>query len=367
MAKFIIVCLFLICHAVYGNPAGEIASSLDDRQLAAQVLLTGVDGKDKLSPAMKALLEKIPAGGIMLFRYNLDSPKETVKKFLEEIYGLVAQNTGIPPFMAVDHEGGLVRRFGADVERLPSAFSFWELAGKEGREAALSRAETLYRRSAKEIRELGITMVLGPVAETLNDDNRVFLETRSYGPEHDFTEAAASVFIKSMDDAGISSAVKHFPGNTSSDPHSSVSSIKADRDLLSEMIKPFAGIIRQVNPPIIMLSHVIVPAIDSNKNSSLSPHVIQDWLRGELGFEGIVLADDFSMGAVSGLSPGDAAVEALNAGVDMIMVWPTDLLSMHNSILEALKNGHLSRERLYEAAERIIAGKIKYGLITLSE
>ena len=339
-----------------------IAASLSDDLLAAQVLLTGIDGKLSLAPAMVRLLSKIPSGGIMLFRYNLDSSKDEVRKLLAETAGLIAGKSGIPPFMAVDHEGGLVHRFGNVAEKLPSAYSFWELAQKEGRPAALARAEALYRRSAREIKALGITMVLGPVAETLNEDNSRFLETRSYGPDPDFTQAAASAFIRSMDAEGIACSLKHFPGNTAADPHSGTSGLSANRAVLDEMVKPFAGIIRDLRPPLVMVSHVAVQALDHGRNASLSRRVIEGWLRGELGFEGIVLADDFSMGAVSslGLEPAAAAVEALNAGVDMIMVWPKDLGAVHAAILEALKSGRLSRTRLREAAERIITEKLRY-------
>jgi beta-N-acetylhexosaminidase len=344
------------------SAAQTSAASMSDSVLAAQVLLAGIDGRTRLTPAMRAILEKVPAGGIMLFRYNLDTPKEDVKKLLAETSALVTTGAGIPPFIAVDHEGGLVHRFGPGVERLPSAFSFWELAQKEGWGASLVRAETLYERSAAEIRELGITMVLGPVAETLDDENRKFLETRSYGPDHDFTAAAASVFIKSMDSAGIASAVKHFPGNSAADPHDGTVAIGAGKATLDEMVRPFTALIRGLNPSVIMLSHVMVPAIDNRKNASLSAKVIKDWLRGELGFKGIVLADDFSMGAVAGISPGAAAVEALNAGVDMIIVWPKDLTAVHSSILNALKEKRVSRERLEEAAGRIIAEKLRYDI-----
>ena len=371
---FFAVPVFLICPCVsaqtaagrdFTGRAAGISSSLNDNALAAQVLLTGIDGRLSLVPAMRSLLERIPAGGIMLFSYNLDSPKADVKKLLSETAGLVARNGGIPPFMAVDHEGGLVHRFGPGVEKLPPALFFWELARKEGRAAALAEAETMYLRSALEIRSLGITMVLGPVAEVSNEETRVFLDTRSYGPDPDFTQAAASAFIKSMERAGIASVVKHFPGNTAEDPHSGTSTLTAARPILDEMVKPFAFIIRRVRPAAVMVSHVKVPALDGQRNASLSRRIIRDWLRGELGFEGIVLADDFSMSAItaSGLSPADAAVEALDAGVDMIMVWPKDLSSVHAAILSALKTGRLPRERLREAAAHIIAEKLRYEVI----
>ena len=378
MRRVFFLCCCFVCSAVFGQgneapvtvspatavlmeQARSITASLDDNTLAAQLLLTSIDGRSSLPSSMKNLLERIPAGGIMFFRYNLDSSKEDAKKLLSEAAEAVSINAGIPPFMAVDHEGGLVHRFGPGVERLPSAYSFWQLAQREGRAASLARAETLYRRSAEEIRELGINLVLAPLAETLNNENRVFLETRSYGPDHDFTEEAALVFIKSMDASGIAATLKHFPGNSAVDPHYGVASLDLDKKQLDEMVKPFAGIIDRIDVPFVMLSHVKLPALDG-RHASLSRTVIQDWLRGELGFEGIVLADDYSMGAVSasGQRLGATVVEALNAGVDMIMVWPRDLSAVHAFILEAVREGRLSRERLRDAATRIIAVKLRY-------
>ena len=360
----------IIISGVFASPgqAAQIARGLDDASLAAQVLLTGIDAKISLAPAMRSLLERIPVGGIMLFRRNLDMPRENVKKLLSETTALVADKTGIPPFVAVDHEGGLVQRFGPGIEKLPSAFSFWELVQKEGRDAALARAGTLYGRSAKELREMGITMVLGPVAEIRNKENGVFLETRSFGPDPDFVTAAASAYIKGMDAAGVACAVKHFPGNTAADQHSGSSVLKADKAALDEMVIPFTELIHDLSPPAMLISHVKVPALD-NTPASLSRPVIEGWLRGELGFEGIALADDFSMAAVAdtGLSPAAASVEALNAGIDMIMTWPRNLSGVHAAILDALKSGRLSRDRLMEAAARIIAEKIRYNLVVPKE
>ena len=363
---FIFLSFLLVKGGLFAQ-AGLIADSLDDNALAAQVLLTGIDGNTELSPAMKSLLERIPTGGIMLFRYNLNASKSTVKEFLSETGNTIANKNGITPFMAVDHEGGLVHRFGPGVERLPSAFSFWELAQREGHVASITKAEELYRRSASEIRELGITMVLAPVVELLNEENRLFLETRSYGSDPDFVIDAASAFIKSMNEAGITCVLKHFPGNTAADPHSGVSTLTAGKTALDEITMPFAGIIRGIEMDAVMVSHVNVPAVDSKRIASLSAPVIEGWLRGELGFNGIVIADDFTMAAVSasGFSPAAAAVEAINSGVDMIMVWPNNIEAVHGAILSALKEGRLSREKLTRSAERIIEVKLKIGLVTL--
>jgi beta-N-acetylhexosaminidase len=346
--------------------AARIVALMDDRLLAAQVIITGLDGKAALSGPMETLLAEIPAGGIMLFRYNLDAEKDRVRSFLARCSSLVATSSGIAPFMAVDHEGGLVHRFGPGVEKLPAAAAFWDLAEAGGAEAALEILGDLVLRSALEIRELGITMNFAPVAEVLNDENVRFLETRSYGPDPAFTEAAASAFIRAMDSAGIACALKHFPGNTGADPHGRAAVLDADKAELDYMAAPFAGIIRTLRPPALMVSHVKIPALDGERNASLSAPVMKDWIRKELGFSGLIISDDFSMGAVasSGLPSETAAVDALIAGADMVMTWPSTITLVYHALLMAVEEGRLPRQRLRDAAERIITEKIRYGLVS---
>ncbi|MDR1986647.1 MAG: glycoside hydrolase family 3 protein [Treponema sp.] len=358
---------------VYRAKAARIAASLDDALLAAQVLMTGIDGKaPALSAPMKTLLENSPPGGIMLFKYNLDTEKEPVRALLEACSGYAvtafAESEAplrILPFIAVDHEGGAVHRFGPEVSRLPEAGWFWETAQTQGWDYALKELETTARRSGEEIRALGITMNLAPVAEVLDEENRLFLETRSYGPDPDFTEAAARAFIRGMEAAGVACVVKHFPGNTGTDPHTGRATLTADAETLDRMVQPFAGLIRDTQVPAIMVSHIVAPGWDPERNASLSPRIIQGWLRGRLGFTGVVIGDDFSMAAVadSGLTLEAAVVEALNAGVDMVMTWPRNLRGVHKAILTAVQEGRLPRERLQEAVEQLLCEKLRYGLI----
>ena len=371
--KLFMLFLFFMLPSLYGQnlyfpeyrrQAALIASAMDDSALAAQVLITGIEGRYSLSPAMRTLLQRIPAGAVMLFGYNLDTSKDAIKSLLEETVNLITANSQIAPFIAVDHEGGRVHRFGDIVQPLPSAYSFWHLAQRAGSGFAIREAENLYRRSAEEISALGINMVFAPVAEILYDENSWFLGDRSYGPDIYFAEAAASSYIRAMYAHGIASVLKHFPGNTSVDPHLWVSSLNLDRAALNHIVRPFAAIINELSPSAVMVSHVIVPALDSSINASLSQAVIQDWLRMELGFNGIVIADDLSMGAIEVIDPIVAAIYALNAGVDMIMVWPHNINAVHRAILGALQNGSLSRQRLMQAVENIITEKLRYGLIT---
>ncbi|GHV69263.1 glycoside hydrolase family 3 [Spirochaetia bacterium] len=346
--------------------AEKIVQNLDDKDLAAQVIMAGIDGNVRISAAMRPLLEEIPVGAYMLFRYNLGGEKEAVRNFLEECSALTeAAGAGIRPFAAVDHEGGDVHRFSPAVERLPPALSYWEAAQKSGGEAALQKAGEDAFRSGSEIHEWGINLNLAPVAEILTEENKKFLEGRSYGGDPQFTAAAAAAFVRGMGEAGVACAAKHFPGNTGTDPHTGRGEMNADRAALDRMVFPFAEMIRSGPPSFIMVSHVFLPSIDKEKNASLSPKVMNGWLRGDLGFRGVILTDDFSMAAAeaSGLGPGESAVEALNAGADMVMVWPVNLRSVHRHILLALTENRIPRERLEDAAERIILEKIRFGLI----
>jgi beta-N-acetylhexosaminidase len=352
---------------LYREQARSLAAALDDRSLAAQVIMTGIDGKGALTAPMETILREVPAGGAMLFRRNLDTDKEGIRLFTAEISRVIRgeEGTELTPFIAVDHEGGKVHRFGLGVGRLPPPLSYWEMAQGEGREGALAAIREGALQSGRELRNLGITMNFAPVAEVLTEGNRLFLEDRSYGPEEEFTRAAAAAFIRGMEEGGLPCVVKHFPGNTGADPHTDRSVLTQDPQALDLMVRPFAGLIRELPLPGIMVSHVVVPSRDPERNASLSPAVIQDWLRGEMGFSGMILTDDFSMGAalVSGRREEDAAVDALAAGADMVMAWPASLRRTHRTILRAVEEGRLSRERLREAAEHILFEKFRFGLL----
>lgn len=342
--------------------AARIAAVMDEKLLAGQVLLTGLDGNGTLPDAMRSMLRDISPGGVMLFRMNLNMDKERIPAFLKTVSDLAAASPGIPPFMAVDHEGGIVHRFDAGVEKLKPPLSYWAMAFKD---SALRAIEEDAFRSGKEIHALGISLNLAPVAETLNAENEAFLEDRSYGPDAAFVEAAAAAFIRGMAAAKVACVVKHFPGNSGADPHKTASTLTETRESLEKKIEPFAGVIWKERPAGVMVSHVIVNAWDAGVNASRSRAVVSGWLRENLGFQGIILGDDYSMGAIgaAGLSEEEAVVEALNAGVDMVMTWPRSLGRVHRAILRALAEGRITRKQLEEAAARIIYEKIRYGLM----
>jgi len=351
--------------------AAHIAAALDDRQLAAQVIISGIDGKGHLTGDMRKLLTECPAGGIMLFKYNLDADNDAIRSLIAEAAASVG--TVIPPFVAADHEGGAVNRFRPGVAVLPPAGSYLDMTHNTNINKVIAQIKSDGFNAGIAINGLGVNLNLAPVVEYLNENNRDFLDDRSYGPDADFTAKAAAAFIDGMELAGILCAVKHFPGSAGADPHLFSSMLNGDKAVLAELAAPFAALIRSNHARAIMVSHSTVPAWDSENIASLSPSVMGGWLRDELGFDGIIICDDFSMAAAGGpasaksLKPETAAVLSLAAGADMVLVWPPDLRKTHRAIMAALDSGELSRERLQEAAERIILEKIRLGLIGSGE
>jgi beta-N-acetylhexosaminidase len=312
----------------------------------------------------------------MLFRYNLNTDNSAIQNLIAESSALIAEGNTvelttdasitIPPFVVVDHEGGNVNRFLPGAVDLPAAYSYWEAAQNEGRGTAIAQIlrDSFY--AGIKLHDLGINFTLAPVAESLNDDNAKFLEGRSYGPDPVFTLEAVRAFIVGMEFAGVICAVKHFPGSAGADPHYFPGKLNGGKEVMAELVSPFAVLIRGNQAKAIMVSHSAVPAWDTEHIASLSPAVMGEWLRQELGFKGLIIIDDFSMGAAmaSGrMKPEDAAVQSLIAGADMVLVWPPDLRRTHRAIQAALTDGRLSRQRLEESAGRIIFEKTRIGLI----
>jgi len=344
----------------YRLRALEIASSLDDRVLISQLFISGIDAGAALSDSMKELLKDVPAGGIMLFGYNLKYDNDTILSCMTEITSFISDESGIAPFISTDHEGGGINRFINGVGTLPWASSYIDTVPAEGSRAVLRKIREDSKRAGMEINSLGINMNFAPVAEYLIPENTDFLKRRSYGSDSVFTAQASVAFIKGMEEAGVLCVVKHFPGTAGNDPHFSASVLNMDKNNINLLISPFAAAINN-GARAIMAAHTLVPAID-NKIASLSSAVMQNWLRDEIGFEGIIISDDFTMAAAGNITPQDAAVLSVAAGADMILVWPGHLKKTHDTFAAALKNGNLSRERLFESAQRIIYEKLKMEL-----
>ncbi len=339
--------------------AGTIADGLDDEELVGQVMMIGVEGVGRPSNASRLILERIRPGAVILFGFNVDDDPRSVASLAAAARDACAVETvggvSLPPFVAIDHEGGGVYRFKGGLTRLPAAATM----GRAGA-AAASAAGTA---AGTELRALGVTMNAAPVVEALNEANRGFLAGRAWSDDPGEAARLSAAFIAACQRGGAAAVAKHFPGNAEVDPHRGQPVLTASRAVVEgAYLAPFRAAV-SAGVSAIMLSHAIVPAIDPGRPVSVSPRAVA-MLKDELGFAGIVLTDDLQMAALDGYGdPGLSAVAALAAGADMVMLTGgRTALGARDAILAALADGRLPRARLRDAAARVLAQKLRFGL-----
>ncbi|MGO8692940.1 MAG: glycoside hydrolase family 3 N-terminal domain-containing protein [Rectinemataceae bacterium] len=372
LASFAVFLAFAPLRAENAAPSASLRAraealraklSLSDE--AAQVLLVGIDGTGLPAATARELLSRTPLGGVLLFGFNLPRKARDLGLFTAAIQEAAAKNgSGLPFIIALDDEGGSVFRFhGSDITRLPAPLE----AARRGP----TFVGLLGTAAGRELRDLGVNVALAPVVEALTDDNRRFLGDRSYGRDPAKVDADAGAFIEGLQSAGVAAVAKHFPGNAGADPHQGLAFLSVDRKTYESLLLPrFAAAFGNVaadpdrGAAAVMLSHVIVPAIDPSNPASLSPRFVEGELRRSLGFRGVAMTDDLYMKALTErLPPERSAVQALLAGDDLLMLSVQDAaLEIRDAIVRAVEAGVLSRSRLDEAADRVIELKLRFGM-----
>ena len=220
--------------------------------------------------------------------------------------------------------------------------------------------------TAAEGRALGIHMTYAPVIDVnINPDNPI-INTRAIGEDPEQVSRLASAFIKGCQSNGMIATAKHFPGHgdTDQDSHSLLPTIKADRERLDKVeLYPYQKAI-EAGVQAVMVSHLYVPALDPTPNlpASLSPAILTDLLRGKLGFRGLIVTDAMEMGGVTNsYSNTEAALQAILAGVDMVLL-PLEPSKVVNFLVEAARSGRLPAARIEESVRRILEAKARLGL-----
>lgn len=220
--------------------------------------------------------------------------------------------------------------------------------------------------TALEGRALGIHMTYAPVADVnINPDNPI-INTRSLGEDPEQVSRMAVAFIRGCQENGMIATAKHFPGHgdTDQDSHSVLPTIKGDRNRLDKVeLYPFKQAIK-AGVQAIMTAHLHVPALDPTPGlpATLSPLIMTDLLRNEMGFNGIIVTDSMGMGGVTTLyEPEEAALKAVQAGVDMILL-PPQPDEVIESLTQAVRDGKISEQRINTSVERILKTKARLGL-----
>ena len=328
----------------------KLVANMSDADKVGQLLMIGIHGKT-LNDDAKFMLNEYRVGGIILFDRNMES-KDQVKTLIADI-NKAGKSAGLTPlFLGIDQEGGAVARMEDQLIKVPPA----EELGK----APIEQAASLAKQSGAELKDLGFNINFAPVADL------GLTYGRSYSTNPDEVVRYAGAVGKAYDEAGLWYSYKHFPGigKTDVDLHADTSIVPVSREtLLSEDTKVFVDLIKQSKPNTytIMVSHAMYPQIDSDYPASLSKAIITDWLRKDMGYNGVVVTDDMDMGALAKhYTFGDMAVQSILAGSDILLVCHEyeHMQEAYNGLMKAVKDGRISKERLDESVKRILLMKM---------
>lgn len=340
----------------------QYISAMTLEQKAAQLFvvtpesITDVNTVTAAGSATKEALQKYPVGGIVYLKQNLLSESQTskmlanTKRYYEEIMDL-------PVFLAVDEEGGTVARIGAnDGFSIDNVGSMKTIGESEDPQNAYHVGVII----GTYLSELGFNLDFAPVADVLTNPENEVVADRSFGSDHSLVTEMVLAELDGLNQTDVLGCVKHFPGHgsTAGDTHDGYAYTEKNlEELWENEFQPFQAAV-DADVPFVMVSHISVPnVIGDDTPSSLSYIMVTEILRNRMGYEGIVITDAMNMGAIVEDHSESAAVKALQAGVDMILM-PENFETSYNDVLEAAVNGTLSQERIDASVKRILRLKL---------
>ena len=207
-------------------------------------------------------------------------------------------------------------------------------------------------------------MNLAPVIEVCTDDNRDFLDGRSFG-DAEKVSTYGRACVLAYENNGIAAVIKHFPGNTNTDPHTGFPEITLPQDELDQLLRPFKDVC-DYKPCGVLMSHARTSCRDPKTPACLSKVWVSDILRGEYGYDGIIFSDDIFMGALAdnGFPPEKAAILAIEAGVDCIMTSEKRFAKQARGLYQKALSDKAFAARIDESVKKILTYKMKAGLFT---
>ena len=322
--------------------------------------ITNVNTATVAGEATKKALAQYPVGGIVYFAKNLEDREQTVA-LLENTQSYAK----IPLFLGVDEEGGTVSRVGSNPDMgVPSVGDMRSLGKSQDPAAVYAAGQDI----GGGLHALGFNLDFAPVADVAQGADSV-IGSRSFGSDAELCASLAGVIVKSLRAEGIVSCLKHFPGYGSAtvDDHNGTSVVEKT---LSELeacdLVPFQTIIAsEGSVPFVMVSHLSYPNVTgSDTPADLSSSIVTDILRDKLEYQNVIITDSHSMASITDhYSAGEAAVKALAAGCDMILM-PSDLQAAFDAVKAAVADGTLSQARIDESVLRILTVKAEYGIIS---
>jgi beta-N-acetylhexosaminidase len=328
--------------------------SLDEKlgqMMLVETVWTGYNGD------VDSMVRGMHAGAMIIYNQNINSAQQ-LKGYLATIQA----NATIPLMVTMDEEGGVVNRLLTIDGPQPGA---QDIAASGNPNEAHALGVTL----AGDMKALGVNTDLAPVVDVRTTPAAIEY-TRLYGDDPTTVERYAGAFMQGLQQSGVIACLKHWPGigSVTLDPHETLPTITRSRSQLeSTEFATFRSLLAD-QPGMVMVTHVIVTAIDPNLPATLSPALVTGVLRDELGFNGVVMTDSLYMKGISlHYSLGEAAVLSIIAGDDLLEgAWDSgSMAEMINAIKGALASGRISTARIDDSVRRILELKARYGLLPL--
>lgn len=311
-----------------------------------------------ITKKMKEKIKNYPVGGVIFFARNIDTPKQT-KQFIQSLQ----KSSKYPMFISVDEEGGEISRIGNNPKMKTTKFPSMSEIGKSGdEEKAFQVGDTI----GKEIKELGFNLDFAPIADLETNPNSPEIGKRSFSSDPEIAAKMVAKVVEGLQGQNVSATLKHFPGHGSAedDTHKGYADINQSIKQLREVeFIPFqAGI--EAGVDFVMVSHLSICNVTDEKTpASLSSLMITEILRNELGYQNLIITDALNMKAITKFySSGDAAVRAINAGADLLLM-PENLEEAFDALYQAVLEGKLDEKRIDESITRILKIKLERGVI----
>lgn len=326
------------------------------QQKIGQMLVAGFSGTELNDHIIKAIKD-YHIGNVILFARNFKNPKQ-LYNLNKELQQLALKENGIPLFITIDQEGGMVTRITNGATFFPGNMAL--SAGGNEEDAYLYG-----KYCGEELKAMGINFNLAPVLDVNNNKDNPVIGIRSYGEDPERVSRLGLAYIKGIQENGIIATGKHFPGHgdTKVDSHLELSSVNHNVDRLEKVeLYPFNEAIKN-GIKAIMSAHVMFPAYEDRKlPATLSDKVLTGLLRNKLNFKGLILTDCMEMNAIDKyFGTIEAAAMAIKAGADMIFISHTEekLIGALNKIMGKIEAREIEEDRINESVRRIMENKFK--------
>jgi beta-N-acetylhexosaminidase len=327
-----------------------------DRKVG-QLFITGIPGPF-VDEKTEHLIRDYNPAGVVLFSRNIEDPVQ-LAGLCRDLQDISMKYHGSPLFTAVDQEGGRVAR----LKEPFSVFPGNESIGKD--EDPVTRAKEFARITAREMKMVGLNMNFAPVVDVRFGEPERHLRGRMFSEDYEMVSLLGRMVVRTLQENGVLAVAKHFPGlgRAAIDPHDTFLQIELDRKEIDEVnLMPFRAVIEE-DVSGIMTSHAVYPALDGKQPATLSHAVLEDLLREEMGFDGLIITDDLEMGAIAkkwGVARG--ALASFSAGADILLICEDqqNFLESVSLIRQKVLQEEIPKERLAQSNRRVINAKSKF-------